>query len=336
MMLSLISHHFIVNSGITDLYNMSDISANMIFAQIFGMWGKTAINIFTLITGYFMVRSDLTVKKIFKLITTAIFYVYGFYFFFLIIGYETFSIKAMVKVILFIPLEAGKLYTGSMIMMLLFIPFVNILIRGLSKRKFQQLLMLLLFYFSALSTFLRNDNFDFVFWMLTVYMIGGYIRLYPGKWDNKKTGLLSTIISILTMVSSIICIDFIGVKIGFEEYYYFLQDANKILAVMAAFSIFILFKNLNMKNYNWINRVASATFGVLLFHANTAVMRRFLWVDVFRNAEYYMKKDFILYACSVVVLVYVIAVVIELLRIRFVEQPLLNYLGQFDWFSKRF
>lgn len=57
---------------------MSDISANMIFAQIFGMWGKTAINIFTLITGYFMVRSDLTVKKIFKLITTAIFYVYGF------------------------------------------------------------------------------------------------------------------------------------------------------------------------------------------------------------------------------------------------------------------
>ena len=191
MMLSLISHHFIVNSGITDLYNMSDISANMIFAQIFGMWGKTAINIFTLITGYFMVRSDLTVKKIFKLITTAIFYVYGFYFFFLIIGYETFSIKAMVKVILFIPLEAGKLYTGSMIMMLLFIPFVNILIRGLSKRKFQQLLMLLLFYFSALSTFLRNDNFDFVFWMLTVYMIGGYIRLYPGKWDNKKTGLLS-------------------------------------------------------------------------------------------------------------------------------------------------
>ena len=91
-----------------------------------------------------------------------------------------------------------------------------------------------------------------------------------------------------------------------------------------------------MKNYNWINRVASATFGVLLFHANTAVMRRFLWVDVFRNAEYYMKKDFILYACSVVVLVYVIAVVIELLRIRFVEQPLLNYLGQFDWFSKRF
>lgn len=61
MMLSLIAHHFTVNSGIPQLYNFENISKNMVLIQIFGMWGKTAINIFTLITGYFMVKNKLTV-----------------------------------------------------------------------------------------------------------------------------------------------------------------------------------------------------------------------------------------------------------------------------------
>lgn len=38
MMLSLIAHHFVVNSGIPSLYETGNISINMMFAQVFGMW----------------------------------------------------------------------------------------------------------------------------------------------------------------------------------------------------------------------------------------------------------------------------------------------------------
>lgn len=39
LMLLIIAHHYTVNSGLTQLYNFEDITANMIFLQIFGMFG---------------------------------------------------------------------------------------------------------------------------------------------------------------------------------------------------------------------------------------------------------------------------------------------------------
>lgn len=43
-MMAIIAHYYVVNSEITDLYDFSDINKNMIFLQIWGAWGKTAIN----------------------------------------------------------------------------------------------------------------------------------------------------------------------------------------------------------------------------------------------------------------------------------------------------
>lgn len=51
LMLIIIAHHYVVNSGITACFNFSNITANMIFLQIFGMGGKIAINAFVMITG---------------------------------------------------------------------------------------------------------------------------------------------------------------------------------------------------------------------------------------------------------------------------------------------
>ena len=174
-----------------------------------------------------------------------------------------------------------------MIIMMLFIPFANILIRAMTKRQYQILLGLSLLYFTGISTFLKNDVFDFVFWMLVVYFIGGYIRIYPCRWDNIRYGILGTVCSIVLMILSILTIDFVGSKFGLETYYYFVSDANKILAVAAAISIFIMFKNWKLGYIKWINVIASTTFGVLLVHANSATNRRFLWIDVFVNVGHY-------------------------------------------------
>ena len=306
----------------------------MILIQIFGMWGKTAINIFTLITGYFMVKNNPTVRKILKIVLETVFYVYGFYIIFLITGYEPFSVKEVIKQLLFLPLEVGNLYTDSMIAMMIFIPFCNMLIKAISKKQYQILLSLLLIYFTVLASFLKNDNFDFVFWMLTMYFIGGYIRLYSGKIDNLKVGVVCSVVSIVAMIVSIILIDFIGNRIGITDAYYFLSDANKILAVTTSISVFIMFKNLKINYNKIINILASTTFGVLLIHANTAAMRRFLWVDVFNNMGHYNSKYFIIYACAVVVLVYGIAVIIDLLRKKFVEFKVFRYLDKYEILHK--
>lgn len=67
LMLGMIAHHYVVNSGVEALYDLSSFSWDVWFLQIFGMFGKTGINCFTLLTGYFMVKSNITLKKFLKL-----------------------------------------------------------------------------------------------------------------------------------------------------------------------------------------------------------------------------------------------------------------------------
>ena len=63
-MLCIIAHHYVVNSGITEKITQSNVLQwNSVFALIFGWGGKTGINVFVLITGYFMCKSKISLKK---------------------------------------------------------------------------------------------------------------------------------------------------------------------------------------------------------------------------------------------------------------------------------
>ena len=56
VMFMIVAHHYVVNSGLIDVMKESPTSPNSIFFYLFGMWGKTGINCFVMITGYFMCK----------------------------------------------------------------------------------------------------------------------------------------------------------------------------------------------------------------------------------------------------------------------------------------
>lgn len=336
LMFAIIAHHYVENSNLQQLYDFSNINGNMIFLQLFGMFGKTAINGFTLITGYFMVKSKVNLKKFVKTYFEVKFYYIGFYLLFILIGYENFSVKSLIKTLFSVVYEAGKLYTGTYIIFFLFIPFINILVKNMNRRQYQYLLVLLLLYFTVFSTFMKHETFNFLGWMLTTYLIGGYISLYPCKYFlSVKIGILGLIVSILLMIISVLVVDFIGVRFGFESYYYMFSDSNKFLAIVCAIFMFLLFKNINIKQNRFINTVAASTFGILLIHTNSSTMRRFLWVDLFRNHEFYSESILIVHAILVVLIVYISCFLIDYLRIRFIEKPFFNYFKFFDYLDRR-
>ena len=63
-MLMIVAHHYVVNSGLTQLIYADLSSGKSMFLLLFGAWGKTGINCFVLITGYFMCKSKITFKKL--------------------------------------------------------------------------------------------------------------------------------------------------------------------------------------------------------------------------------------------------------------------------------
>lgn len=329
MILAIIAHHYVVNSGVTELYDFNHITGNMIFLQIFGMLGKVGINCFTLITGYFMVKSDISLRKFIKLYLQVKFWYILFYLVFLVTGYELFSMQTFLETVFCVAYEAGSLYTGTFLIFYLCIPFLNLLVCSMNKQQYQRLLALCFTYFTVFSTFFRHETFDFIGWLCVMYLVGGYIRLFPCTFFEKRkyaSGLL--ILSLALCVFSILKVDFLGSRYGFESYYFWMMDSHKILAVTTAVGIFLWFKNTKIRYSKTINTLASATFGVLLVHANSNSMRRFLWQDLCKNKTMYGSDLLPIHALSCVAIVYLISVGLELLRLRFVERPVMRMLDK--------
>ena len=145
-MLMIVAHHYVVNSGLFaegGPLRQDLTSANSLFLTIFGAWGKTGINCFLMITGYFMCTSQITFRKFIKLMGQIYFYRWLLFLIFLVAGYETLSPLRIMK--LAMPVWSFEQnFTSCFVGFWLTIPFLNILIRHMTKRQHELLLLLLL------------------------------------------------------------------------------------------------------------------------------------------------------------------------------------------------
>lgn len=316
-MIFIVAHHYVVNSGLTDVIQIgllsSGITIKSIFYSIFGAWGKTGINCFVLITGYFMCKSSITKKKFITLLVQIYFYKILIYLIFLFSGFEPFSIRTLLKTLLPFT-QIGKNFTGCFLIFYLCIPFLNILINNMTKKLHELLLILSLSIYVIIGTFF-NVEFNYVTWFYILYFVASYIRLYPIPiFENVKFWLICTIISIVFSCLSIIGMLWIALKLGKFYPYFFVADSNKIFAVSTGISSFMLFKNLKIKYNPFINNVAKTCFGVLLIHANSDTMRRWLWNDMFHNVRMYDSSYYVIHAFCAVISVFVICSIIDWMR----------------------
>lgn len=326
-MLLIIAHHYVVNSGIAQFYDFNNITGNMIFLQCFGFAGKIGINCFVFITGYFMIKSQFKFQKLLKLYLEIKFYNLIIYMLFLIVGGETVSISRCLKMGFNIVYEVGGDFTATFVFLYMLIPFINAMLLNLNQKLHLILIGILVFLYTIISTFLFHDTYSNLGWMITTYIIAAYVRLYPCKWfENKKLYIWSTIFSVGLSWASILVVDFAGSKVGFKNYYHMVANEHKFLALACSFSLFMLFKNIKIKQNKVINTIAASTFGVLLIHANSDAMRKFLWQDVLHNTSYYDSPLLAVHAILSVILVYVVCVCIDQLRMRFLEKPLFAYI----------
>lgn len=327
LMLLIVSHHYVVNSGISQLYDFNNITGNMILLQLFGFAGKIGINCFVFITGYFMIKSQFKFEKLLKLYLEIKFYRWILYIVFVISGFESFTIMGMIKSIFNIAYGVQLGFTGTFVFLYMLIPFVNAMLLNLNKKLHLILIGILVFLYTIISTFLFHDTYSNLGWMITTYIIAAYVRLYPCKWfENKKLYIWSTIFSVALSWASILVVDFVGSKVGFKNYYHMVANEHKFLALACSFSLFMLFRNIKIKQNKVINTIAASTFGVLLIHANSDAMRKFLWQDVLHNASYYNSPFLIVHAILSVILIYVVCVCIDQVRIHLLEKPLFSYI----------
>ena len=328
MMLLIVAHHYVVNSGLTaadgPIY-VDPLSWRSIFLLLMGAWGKSGINCFVLITGYFMCKSNITLKKFLKLMLEVEFYKIVIYLIFLLSGYEPFTLMGLVKI--FLPITGvAQNFTGCFLLFYLCIPFLNILIRNMTEKQHLYLIALVSFIYVILGTVPKIDvTMNYVTWFCVLYFISSYICLHSKKLFERTRiwGILMGLSVGISAVSVVAC-TWLSTKVGLKGLgysYYFVADSNKILAIVTALCAFLFFKNVKIKQSKFINNVAASAFGVLLIHANSDTMRNWLWKDTLDNVGMYSSQWMVFHAVGSVIAIFAVCVCIDRIRIVLLEKP---------------
>lgn len=289
VMLLIIAHHYVVNSGLTS--STDPVFGNLpswrsVFLLVFGAYGKTGINCFVLITGYFMCTDRITLKKYCKLLLEVLFYSLVIYLIFCVAKYDTLSLTHLIDAVWPIK-EVGSGFTSAFLLFYLLIPFLNILIRNMCKNQHLLLVVLCLSIYTLLGSSIKiSVQMNYVTWFSVVYMIAAYLRLYPRACyaNTRLWGLMTLFSAMLAGVSVIVCCmlrDKYTVLSPFE----FVADSNKIFAVTTSIFSFLFAKSIKIPYSKWINKLGSATFGVLQIHTHSSAMRTWLWRDLLNNVE---------------------------------------------------
>ena len=327
LMLGIIAHHYVVNSGLKDVMNFGANPANTLYLYIFGWFGKTGINCFLLITGYFMCKQNFSWQKLLKLYLEIKFYKFVIYAIFLATGYQSFSLGSLFKTVFNVAYGMNAGFGTAFIALYIFIPFLNILIKHMSKKQHLAVIGVLVLIFTVTGTFFLSESaFEYFGWYINMYLIGSFLRLYPIKLLNNRRILITAFVLCNIIVWASI-LAFVWLPIG---KYYFVADSNKIMALVTSVIMFCLFKNIDIGSNRIINTIASSVFGVLLIHANSDAMRKFLWQDVVRCTDYYNVSlgRLVLHSVFCVVAIFVICVVIDQIRINLLEKPLFRWIDK--------
>lgn len=314
-MIFIIAHHFSVHGGFN--FSADVTTVNSLWIQFIKIGGKIGVNIFVLISGYFLINTK-TVKtsKAFKLWFQIFSYSVFIYMLFVLIGLEPFGKRNFIKQCL--PITYSKWWFASTYFILyLLCPFINKLLVSLDKKSYLNLLIILGVCWCIIPTFTGEAvQSNSLLWFVFLYALAGYIRLYSPKSENKGITyiLLSFIIAIITWISYVLIIKF-EIKTLTLDFYGMQQLPILVISVL----LLLGFLKITVKPNNIINIISSATFGVYLIHDNGYV-RPFIWKTVFKNAAYSESKYFIPYSIFVIAIVFVVCTIIELLRIYIFEK----------------
>lgn len=313
-MLFIIAHHFVLYGETPD----STSTVNHMVYTVMYMGGKFGVNCFILISGYFMLHSRFSSKKILKLVFEVMFFSVGV---FLVICLfnpsEYFTKKNLIDSLLLF--KANWFFTAYFILMLLS-PILNMIIAKLSKTSQQRLLIVFFVLFSVLGSFpyLGNTYVNHLNWFAYLYFLGAYIRQYSIPFLDKKRNsfILFSVFYALGCVFQL-CIE----KFKWKEDDFEIRDDHSLFLFLAALGLFMLFKNINIGSIKIINLFASGTFAVYLIHDNH-LMEDVLWKDILNVKTLYDSAAFPVYAFLIIITIFVLCTLIDLLRQRLLEKPI--------------
>ncbi len=275
---------------------------NQAFYYIFYHFGELGVNLFMLITGFFLVSSTSVKKnKIIKIILDVYFFAIFSVVLSLVFKKYVFHIQDLFP----ITFTYYWYVTGYLIIYILS-PFINKFVRGLSQKQFQKLLFILFILFSFIPTvagLTTGSTEDLGFynrfvWLLFVYLAGGYLSVYRGQLSLMNSSVKKLLIALYKLLL------FVG---AFAIFSYFAQintrffnippnyfwGPNSVVIFLISILLFALFYHFKIPENKFTALIAQSTLSIYLLHEHPKFLF-ILWLDIFSFAPFYYSKKLFL------------------------------------------
>ena len=204
-MLLIVAGHFSVHGGFN--YSSNMISFNRLWIQLISISGNIGVNIYVLISGYFLISSENTkTSKILRLLLQTFSYSILCFIIFLLIGNRTLSMKELIKV--FFPITYSEYWFASTYFMVYLLhPYINMFISKIKNEIFIKMLLVLTICWSIIPTFLASSfQSNSLSWFIYLYILGAYYRLYGDRINISLKNCLIWV-SVIMVVNANIIVD---------------------------------------------------------------------------------------------------------------------------------
>lgn len=289
-MFLIIAHHFAVHTNW--------LNGTTFIVKAFQVGGKLGVNLFVLISGYFLVSGKFKLKKLIRLVLEVMFYSVGIYLVMCAFGETEFKLNDFIYYCM--PLT-NKIYwfATTYVIMYCLTPFINIIIKNVTKKQYICLLIELITLQSIIPIITHKSYLGEVGWFITLYLIAGFIRTYDvkvNKWATITTA--TTTFVLMVLLNSIWNIN--------------VWKMESVVCVVCSISIFILFKEMKPKYNQFVNIISSTTFGVYLIHDGK--IKNILWNEWIQPYRFVNEWWFVFYAIVIVFTIFVACMTIDLCR----------------------
>lgn len=209
---------------------------------------------------------------------------------------------------MFFPFLASRMWFVETYIILMFLsPFINKGIKSLTKRQYLYLLIGWILFFAVWPSLLPSapvlDHGYGITQFITMYLIGGYIKLHVSLHSNKKYVYIGSYL--VCVVILYVLVHIIGEKAW---------DYCNVFNIIGSTALFVFFAQLNLRYSFWINAIGTAVFGIYCIHTDYS-LRCIIWKSILRCGDYYQSTLFPLHFVVSVIVICIVCIVIEKIRV---------------------
>lgn len=284
-MLAIVIHHYAyhgraaLNSG---------FNQNALGLQLLTIGGNVGVLVFAMMGAYFLCGRPFKWQRVIQLIGET--YLFSWLMLVPIILFKGGDVTTKRFFELLLPFPGVYWFVDYYVLLILLVPVIHTIISRWTTQ-IRQAVFILMNVLIIIGPTFNLYHIDFAMQRLLMFFYIIYIMSWLNLeqlplFESKKFGNHLLITGLMLYVLSVFSVNYLAYLKRITVDIVDMNSLSHLVILLVAFGLFISFKNIDIGEIGWINRAASACFGVYLIHEQP-MLRTYLWDTIFDNRQYH-------------------------------------------------